>query len=99
MYEEIVDIFFFFFGGGHHENRLFWGVIFIHFGCFFLKVKVLVEIFSEVAKISNIVLGIPDIPGISRCWVQAYVSRKNESTPSPGLICMQTKCKYLASYE
>ena len=43
-------------------------------------------VFFGVAKNSNIfgVLEIPDIFGVhGRCWVQAYVYRKNESNPPP----------------
>ena len=49
-----------------------------------------------VAKISNI-FGVPDILDIfglnSRCWVHAYVSRKNESTPLP--VCGARGLSYI----
>ena len=53
-------------------------------------------IFWEVAKISNIFLGMPRIPDFffvnSRYWVQAYVASKIESTPAPGGFPTQELC-------
>ena len=62
----------------------FWGVISILFRAF-LKVKV--QYWKMCLGLLNFkyFLGMPDIPYIfgekSRCWVQAYVFRKNESIP------------------
>ena len=70
----------------HHKTGLVLRVIYMHFIIFSLRSRY--RIFFVVARISNIFWGMPDIPDLlgeraSRCWVQVYVLRKDESAPLP----------------
>ena len=74
-YEESVYIFW-----DHYKIWVLLGVIFIHLGAF-LKVKLQNGIFLGGRSNFKYFWGMPDFPDIfgginSRCWVQAYVSRK-----------------------
>ena len=57
---------------------------------YFVKVKVYYDFFGgggaggEVARISKIILGTPDMPNfVVDAWTEAYVVRKNRVPPPP----------------